>query len=505
MTTQSRALFSRTATMLMAVAILMTAALTGCERDKDIVDADPTGSASMAINLPNGATILAVNYTISGNSITPINGVVNVSNAGSTVSFLVNGIPQGTGYTVALTAVSTDGATTCTGTANFDITASMLTHVTVVLQCTGGNTGGVVVNGLWCPMIASYTVSPLAVAVGSQIEIAATAQDLDTSDDATPTFEWSASAGSFVSATSAATQYNCSAPGVQTLTLKVGATSPTVNVAACDDNDSTTVTCIPLSCGNGTVGTGEQCDPPNGTTCDSSCLQIPVCGNNTVEAPAGPYLAEQCDPPNGTTCSATCQNLAVVCGDGIVQAGEQCDPPNGTTCSATCQNLAAATCGDGAINQPSEQCEPPNTPAGNFSQACSATCTLAGATLCETCEAGKCDAFFGAPGAWGCAGLTGTAKTNCEALVTCIRNTDCAVATNDSQACYCGTAADLACLTGAANGACKAQYEAAAGTTDAGTIAGLFVDPSSPVGLASNQITCDADTSAPSCTAVCPL
>jgi cysteine-rich repeat protein len=460
----------------------------------------------MAITLPNGANILKVNYTITGNGITPIAGSVNVSSPGATVSFLVNGIPQGTGYTVALTAVSTDGSTSCGGTATFIVTTGTLTHVTVVLQCTGGNTGGVVVNGVWCPMLSSFTVSPLAVAVGGEIDLAASAQDLDTTDNTTPTFTWTASAGSFSSPAASATKYTCSSGGMQTVTIKVGAASPTVNVTACDDSDSTTVMCVPLSCGNGTVGTGEQCDPPNGTTCDNNCLQIPVCGNNTVEAPVGPYVAEQCDPPNGVTCSATCQNIAVVCGNGVVQAGEQCDPPNGTTCSATCQNIAGATCGDGTINQPSEQCEPPNTPAGNFTPGCSATCTTTGATLCSACEANKCDAFFGSPGAWGCAGLTGSAKTKCEALVTCIRTSHCAVATSDAQACFCGTAGDLACLTGMANGACKAQYEAAAGSSDPGVIAGLFTDPSSPVGLADNQITCDVDTSStPNCTGVCPL
>ncbi len=504
MKTQARAVISRTATMLLAV-VLMTAGIAGCSSHDNPADANPTGSASMAINLPSGATILRVDYTISGNGITPITGQVNVSGAGSTVSFLVNGIPAGMNYLVKLTAVSTDGATTCTGQANFNVVAGMVSHVTVLLQCTGGQTGGVVVNGIWCPILSSYSVSPLAVAVGGQVDVAAAATDLDTSDNATPTFAWSASAGSFVSATAATTKYNCSSAGMQTVTIKVSATSPTVNVTGCDSHDSTVVMCTPLSCGNGTVGAGEQCDPPNGTTCDSNCLQIPVCGNNTVEAPAGPYPAEQCDPPNGTTCSATCQSIAVVCGNGIVQPGEQCDPPNGTTCSATCQTIAGAVCGDGTV-QAGEQCEPPNTPAGNFTQACNAMCQRAGNTLCGTCEASKCDAFFGAPGAWGCAGLTGTARSNCEALVSCIRTTHCAVATSDAQACYCGTATDLACLTGMANGQCKAQYEAAAGTMDAGTIAGLFTDPSSPVGLADNQITCDVDNSGgPNCRPVCPL
>jgi len=108
-------------------------------------------------------------------------------------------------------------------------------------------------------------------------------------------------------------------------------------------------------------------------------------------------------------------------------------------------------------------------------------------------------------GAWGCAGLTGAAKANCQALLSCIRTSHCAQATNDAQACYFCTATDIGCLSGNANGACKAQYEAAAGTSDPGTIAGVFTDPSSPIGLADNEITCDADSSAPLCSAACPL
>src|SRR5262249_26135212 len=141
-----------------------------------------------------------------------------------------------------------------------------------------------------------------------------------------------------------------------------------------------------------------------------------------------------------------------------------------------------------------------------FSPACDANCKFTGASLCSACETTKCDPFFGSPGAWGCQDLTGAAKTNCLALLGCIRTSHCAAATHDAQACYCGTASDLGCLTGAANGACKAQSEPAAGTTDPGTIASLFTDPSSPVGRADNEITCDADSSTPPvCTSVCPL
>jgi cysteine-rich repeat protein len=479
----------------------MSVALVGCKSKND----DLAGNAKMFLSLPNGATVNTVSYTISGNGITPIMGTVDVSGVGGKVSFVVSGIPQGNNYLVKLDAVSTDGSTTCGGQANFNITAKQTTQATVVLQCGGNNTGSLQVNGVWCPQASSFSASPLVVGVGGTINVSAAAIDLDPSDDATVTFAWSATAGTFAAANMATTTYTCSAAGQQTLTIKVSATSPTVDVTACNDSNTITVTCVPISCGNGTLDPGEECDPPNGTTCDANCLQIPVCGNGVVEAPVGPYMAEQCDPPNGTTCSATCQNIAIVCGNGIVQPGEQCDPPNGTTCSPTCQNLAAPMCGDGVINQASEQCDPP-APATNFTPACTATCTIGVDSLCGQCETSKCDTFFAAPNAWGCASLTGTALTNCKALLACIRTNHCATASGDAQPCYCGTVSDALCLGGGGNGVCKTAYETAAGTTDFNVIIGGFVDPTTTFGLVDNQITCDGDTTTtPSCTTVCPL
>ena len=499
MTTRFRSLFSK-ASALCAIA-LVAAAFTGCGDDGF---ADNVGKAKMSLSLPNGSTVNSVSYSITGNGIMPITGTVDISSAGSKVSFLVSGIPQGTNYSVRLDAVSTDNTTTCGGSATFNITANQTTSVTVLLQCTNNNTGRVAVNGLWCPELTAYSASPLAVGVGGTIDVSASALDLNPSDDATATFKWTASAGTFADATAGSTKYTCSTAGAQTITIKVSATSPTVDVTGCNDSSTVTVTCVPLSCGNGTLDPGEQCDPPNGTTCDTNCFQIPVCGNGVVEAPVGPYVAEQCDPPNGTTCSATCQNIPIVCGNGIVQPGEQCDPPNGTTCSPTCQNLAAPTCGDGVVNQASEQCDPPAA-ATNFTAACDASCKITGQSLCGACETSKCDAFFAATGAWGCGGLTGTALTNCNALLSCIRTNHCATASGDAQPCYCGNVSDAVCLGGGAVGVCKTQYETAAGTTDFNTIINGFVDPTTTFGLVDNQITCDGDTSAPSCTAVCPL
>jgi cysteine-rich repeat protein len=130
-----------------------------------------------------------------------------------------------------------------------------------------------------------------------------------------------------------------------------------------DDNACTTGdVCTPLGC----VGTpldcsyldsgctSGQCDPQNGEChsvnvneggpCDDgdSCSANDVCiagicsscGNDVVDSACG----ETCDPPAAGSCDPTC--LAVVCGNGVVQAGEECDDGNATGgdgCSAQCQ------------------------------------------------------------------------------------------------------------------------------------------------------------------------
>src|SRR4030095_15973779 len=84
-------------------------------------------------------------------------------------------------------------------------------------------------------------------------------------------------------------------------------------------------------------GTGELCDPSGSTctvpggltgggTCNTQCQCITNCGDGNIDP------GEQCDPPNGTTCDANCQTIPAVCGNGIVEGTEQCD---GTTCHFT--------------------------------------------------------------------------------------------------------------------------------------------------------------------------
>jgi len=118
-------------------------------------------------------------------------------------------------------------------------------------------------------------------------------------------------------------------------------TNPCVSNGSCSD---TTHKCTPGSpVANGTACPNGACQ--NGMCIASSCTGLPqctlcmtgfcsggangtckasTCGDGCIDASAG----EQCDPPNGTTCDAQCHLAAATCGDGVLQAGETCDDGN---------------------------------------------------------------------------------------------------------------------------------------------------------------------------------
>jgi cysteine-rich repeat protein len=90
---------------------------------------------------------------------------------------------------------------------------------------------------------------------------------------------------------------------------------------------ATTTLSMCASCGGGAV-------------CVNSACRTSSCNDHCVVAP------EQCDPPDGVTCDTSCQR--VVCGDGKVGGKEQCDDGNTTNldgCDSSCnfEQLQRAT------------------------------------------------------------------------------------------------------------------------------------------------------------------
>ena len=86
----------------------------------------------------------------------------------------------------------------------------------------------------------------------------------------------------------------------------------------------------PASCGDGTVDAGEQCDTSGeSATCNANCTTA-SCGDNNINVTRD----EECDPPNGTTCDANCR---------LITNNDNCATPKSVTDGATDFNSTGAT------------------------------------------------------------------------------------------------------------------------------------------------------------------
>ncbi len=131
-------------------------------------------------------------------------------------------------------------------------------------------------------------------------------------------------------------------------------------------------------------GEGEDTGWPTNRQ-DVGSGDMPVCGNDIVEAP------EVCDDGLNTGdyggCMPGCMALAPRCGDGVVQANEMCDPMVDAACPATCSRSVACTTND--------SCLAPNicvlgecVPKSDTGGPCDATddCMPNNSCLSQTCE-----------------------------------------------------------------------------------------------------------------------
>jgi len=126
---------------------------------------------------------------------------------------------------------------------------------------------------------------------------------------------------------------------------------------------------------------GDPCTE-NDVCSGGTCTADPVCGNGSVEGSCG----EECDPPDGITCDASCQSISI-CGNNVVEPGETCDDGNamaGDCCNALCQ-VEVGPCNDGDNCTTGDVC----TPGG-----CAGT-PLDCSFLDSACTEGQCDTMNG--------------------------------------------------------------------------------------------------------------
>jgi hypothetical protein len=211
-----------------------------------------TGELRIQLELANGIEIDEVTYTITGNGMDPMVGTVNTSAPGSTASFEIYGLLPGEGYEIMLSAVSTDGETSCSGSAPFDVAAGVTTEVAVMLNCQPAEElGGVRVSGKFnfCAQLTKVVVSPLQTSIGNQIKVLAEGKDFENDP---VEYLWTGTGGSFADPMASQTTYTCQQVGEQTITITVSDDG----FDYCDANWTVDVTCVDGTGGGGAGGSG---------------------------------------------------------------------------------------------------------------------------------------------------------------------------------------------------------------------------------------------------------
>ena len=197
------------------------------------------GTVGLDLQIGGGISLDSERYVIVGPNGFSKTGTIDVS-AATKSSATIGGLPAGTGYTITLSGTSTDGSTTCSGSAAFAVTAHATATVTVNLQChQGSTTGSVLVQGTLnvCPVIDELSASPSAVFLGSSLGLSARAHDTDSAPSALA-MSWSATSGVLGNTSGASPSFLCTAPGPATITLSV-----TDGDTACAETQSVVVNC----------------------------------------------------------------------------------------------------------------------------------------------------------------------------------------------------------------------------------------------------------------------
>lgn len=182
-----------------------------------------TGELALSL-LVGGLVIDSVHFEITGNGYERM-GDLPVSGTGASFSAFIPDIPVGTGYQLRLTAVPADAGVGCAGEALFDIVAFTTTPVSVTLACDDltTNLGAVSINGGFniCPSVRTVTASPSSQVVGGQVDLTASARDLDNGPAALRSSWVATPDGTFSSVDALATSYTCTSAGTKSLTLSV--------------------------------------------------------------------------------------------------------------------------------------------------------------------------------------------------------------------------------------------------------------------------------------------
>jgi hypothetical protein len=433
---------------------------------------EDTGTFRFSLKLSSLAEVDSVSYVVSGNGITPINGLIDITGT-STATAVVSGLPAATGYSLSASATSTDGKTKCVGNTTFAIKDGSQTQANLVLECTGPNQSGmgtVGINGTFdnCPVPTSIVAIPSSAPLGGSISLIGTYSDLDGDK---VTFSWSQNpiVGSFGALTSDRTTFICNSVGVATLSFEV-------SDGNCAKAGTMTVACLAAGTGGSGMGGSSAAGGSDGSGGSG------VGGDNGVDAAVG----------TGGSGAGGALGVGGITATGGSGAG-------GTGLGGSAGGSGAGGSGAGGAMV----CTDPTHCDSLACEQCSFGQKPGEPDLCGTSPDGchSCDETVA-----GCDGFTDpNDRTLCQNLYACLvapthpgaasfADGSCLGTFGDPLPCWCGTNL-ITCATAntppsQANGPCRQQVFAAAKTTDAPTINAHFVDPTLPLGAAVNLAIC---------------
>ncbi|HEX8107368.1 MAG TPA: hypothetical protein VF516_06535 [Kofleriaceae bacterium] len=213
----------------------------GCSSEPD----PPAGSMTMDLAIAPAVTIDTVSWTIS-------NAAAGFSRTGSVavrfsnvIAFQAGALPAASGYTIALSAASVDGAFSCSGSAGFSISAFAITPVGLQLNCSAmaPGQGTVVVTGTTqiCATLTALEASPLETSVNAPIALSATGS----AGTLPVSYSWTATAGTLDNPQSETPTFTCPAtPGPVKISVTVSPSAPACSTVT---SQSVTVTCSALA------------------------------------------------------------------------------------------------------------------------------------------------------------------------------------------------------------------------------------------------------------------
>jgi hypothetical protein len=213
---------------------------------------ETTGEIGLALTT-GGATLNSASYAITGPGGFSKTGTIDVSHS-TTLSATIGGLPSGNGFSITVSATATDGATSCLGSASFNVAAHATTTVNLHLLChEQARTGGVTINGSLnvCSVLDAVSATPNEVIVGGSLSLSASAHDSD-SAPAALSYHWSAASGSFSDPSSASPSFTCLAPGLVTVSVSASDGDP---AASCADSGSVQIECSVPGAGSASPAT----------------------------------------------------------------------------------------------------------------------------------------------------------------------------------------------------------------------------------------------------------